>query len=362
DLFEEPAYVYGVFENIEMPLEIAQIEEIRKVNNEVVRLNDEEINVNYQISETGEKRRVVIENTLIFELDKTTKAIKVHLGKVRTLGSYVKCLLLMNYQMEHDNLPFQFIQLNAKLGKKERFRDIEDDIKLYKELIDVCGQIGINENYVFNDEEDLPSLFNVIIDIFKNKQYDLLNIHEQGKLENATICHIELSKYVKVKLMYLDNNFINFYSKEALKRLGGIIPKTDIAKSYSKDNWVPDDWEEYYQKISIYATQNIEEMVGDTNFDLEIVKLSFTDEYHDIRTDLTINVSINYITYYDKSRDEKYLELALELNQRYSAKFPKSDIAKVNIYLVKLKQHRELSKEEQADVLDIQERAENEIR
>ncbi|MED1569614.1 DUF4365 domain-containing protein [Bacillus paramycoides] len=358
DLFEEPAYVYGILENIEIPVQIAQLEEIRKENNEVIRLNDEEINISYRISETGEKRRVVIEDTLTFEFDKTTKSGKVHLGKVRTLGSYLKCLRLMNYQLEHDKLPFQSIQLSGKLNEQEHFQGIEDDIKLYKELIDVCGQIGINENYVFNDEEDLPSLFNGIIDIFKSKQYDLLNIHNQEKLEDTRLYNFELSKYVKVKIMYVGNKFINFYSKEALTKIGGLISKTDIAKSHKKDNWAPDDWKEHYQKISIYFNQNIEEMAGDANFDFEIVKSSFTDKYHDIQVDLTINVSLGYITYYDKSLDKKYLEFALDLNQRYSAKFPKNDIAKVNIYLIKLKQHHELSKEEQADVLDIQERAE----
>ncbi|MEB9458508.1 DUF4365 domain-containing protein [Bacillus anthracis] len=363
DLFEEPAYVYGVLENIEIPLEIAQVEEIRKVNNEVVRLNDEEINISYQISETGEKRRVVIEDTLTFELDKTTGAGKVNLGKVKTLGSYVKCLRLMNYQLEHDKLPFHSIQLSAKLDKKERFQGIEDDIKLYKELIDVCGQIGINENYIFNNEEDLQSLFNNIIDIFKDNQYDLLNIHNQGKLEETTLVHLELSKYVKVKLIYANDKLINFYSKEALTTIGGLIPKTHIAKSHGQDNGIPvslpNNWEEYYLKGSIYATQKIEEMVEDTNFDFDILKLSFTDEYHDIRANLTITVSLNYITYYDKFFDKKYLEFALDLNQRYLAKFPKDDIAKVNIYLIKLKQQHELSEEEQADVLDIQERAES---
>ncbi|NEW00676.1 hypothetical protein GYH73_002325 [Bacillus megaterium] len=99
-------------------------------------------------------------------------------------------------------------------------------------------------------------------------------------------------------------------------------------------------------------------MVKDTNFDFEIVKLSFADEYHDIQADSTITSSLEYIDFYDKSYDESYLEFALDLNQRYLAKYPKDEIAKVNVYLIKLKQGHKLSEDEQSDLYNIQVRAE----
>lgn len=363
DLFEETAYIYGYSsDNTEMPLEAAKVEELRMEKTEVVCLNNEETDFTYQITDTQKKYKVVIENTLTFDLDKKLKSGNLHLGKVRTLGSFVKCLQLINYYMEHNKLPFQNVQLVGRLDKKENFQTIEEEINSYKELINVCGHVGISENYIFNDEEDLPSLFNAIIDIFKNKQYDSLNIHE-GKLEDTKLINIELSKYVKLKLVYTDEKFINFYSEEALKTIGGFIPKKDRANNNGQDTDIPvilpDNWEDFYNKVSNYSSQKIDEMVKDTNFDFEIVKLSFADEYHDIQADLTINVSLYFVSYYDKSRHEKYLELALDLNQRYLAKFPKDDIAKVNIYLIKLIQHHELSEEEQINVLDIQERAES---
>ncbi|MEG7831728.1 DUF4365 domain-containing protein [Bacillus bombysepticus] len=361
DFFEEPAYVYGVLEDIEMPLEVAHITEISKFDNETICLNDEKIHINYHAVETVEKRIVVIEETLTFELDKTKNTCAVHLGKLKTLASYVKCLQLIDYLLKHNQLPFQSIQLNAKLNQKENFQNIENDIKLYIELIDICNQIGINENYVFNAEEDLLFLFNAIFDIFKNRNYDSLNLPEHEKLQTFKIYNIEISKYVKLKLIYIDDKLINFYSEEVLTKIGGLLPKAGIDNKFEKDTWVPENWNEYYQKISVYLSQDIEEMVEDTNFDFDILKASFSDKYHDIGAGdgLTINVSLNFMKYYDKYNDEKYLELALYLNQRYLVKFPKSDIAKVNIYLIKLKQRRVLSSEEQDDILNIQERAEN---
>lgn len=357
DLFEETAYIYGFSsDNIEIPLKAAKVSEFRGGTTETVRLKDEEININYQLSETVKKFKIVIEDTLTFELDKIKNDGKFHLGKLKTLGSYVKCLQLIAYYIENNKLPFQFFRLSGEIREMEKFQEIEEEIKSYEELMEICSQIGIDENYVFSDDEDLSSLFNIIIDVFKNKKYNLLNL-QQGKLENVMVGNIQLSKYVQIKLIYVDNEFINLYSEEALAKLGGVLPKTDISETHGKGDQMPDDWEDYYYKVSIFFRQNIENMLGDANFNFEIVKTSFTERYHDIRAEVTINTSLDYITYYDKSRDEKYLKFALDLNQRYLEEFPNNDIAKVNTYLIKLKQHHELEEEEKATILDIQERA-----
>ncbi|MGZ0880342.1 DUF4365 domain-containing protein, partial [Priestia megaterium] len=235
------------------------------------------------------------------------------------------------------------------------------EIESYKELIDICTQIGISENYIFDDKEDFPSLFNAIINIFKNKQYSLLNIHQE-KLEKMEIINIELSKYVKLALVYADGCFLNLYSEEALKITGRYSSITDVASNHGQDTvesvMLSDNRKNYDQKVSIFASRKIEEMVKDTNFDFDIVKLSFADEHHDIQADLTITSSLEYIDFYDKTLDENYLELALDLNQRYLAKYSEDEIAKVNIYLIKLKQGHELSEDEQNDLYNIQARAE----
>ncbi len=236
-----------------------------------------------------------------------------------------------------------------------------DILKFLHQNLDICTQIGISENYIFDDKEDFPSLFNAIINIFKNKQYSLLNIHQE-KLEKTEIINIELSKYVKLALVYADGCFLNLYSEEALKITGRYSSITDVASNHGQDTVEPvmlsNNRENYDQKVSIFASRKIEEMVKDTNFDFDIVKLSFADEHHDIQADLTITSSLEYIDFYDKTLDGNYLELALNLNQRYLAKYPKDEIAKVNVYLIKLKQDHELSEDEQNDLYNIQVRVE----
>jgi hypothetical protein len=359
NLFEEMIHVYGIPDDgIRLPVKRAKSDEL----NEVVYMNSESTLVTYQIIETEKGFKVVIEDTLMLNFDRRKKSGLFHLQKVKSLGSYMKCLQLINYYIQRNKFPFQSLQLSGgTLNLKGHLQQIEEEIESYKELIDICTQIGISENYIFDDKEDFPSLFNAIINIFKNKQYSLLNIHQE-KLEKTEIINIELSKYVKLALVYADGCFLNLYSEEALKITDRYSFITDVASNHGQDTVEPvmlsDNRENFDQKVSIFASRKIEEMVKDTNFDFDIVKLSFADEHHDIQADLTITSSLEYIDFYDKSHDESYLEFALDLNQRYLAKYPQDDIAKVNIYLIKLKQGHELSEDEQNDLYNIQARAE----
>ncbi|MDM8148575.1 DUF4365 domain-containing protein [Priestia megaterium] len=359
NLFEEMIHVYGIPDDgIRLPVKQAKSDEL----NEVVYMNSESTLVTYQIIETEKGFKVVIEDTLTLDFDRRKKSGLFHLKRVKSLGSYMKCLQLINYYIQRNKFPFQSLQLSGgTLNLKGPLQQIEEEIESYKELIDICTQIGISENYIFDDKEDFPSLFNAIINIFKNKQYSLLNIHQE-KLEKTEIINIELSNYVKLALVYADGCFLNLYSEEALKITGRYSAVTDVASNHGQDTvefvMLSDNRENYDQKVSIFASRKIEEMVKDTNFDFDIVKLSFADEHHDIQADLTITSSLEYIDFYDKSYDESYLEFALDLNQRYSAKYPQDDIAKVNIYLIKLKQGHELVEDEQNDLYNIQARAE----
>jgi hypothetical protein len=359
NLFEEMIHVYGIPDDgIRLPVKRAKSDEL----NEVVYMNSESTLVTYQIIETEKGFKVVIEDSLTLNFDRRKKSGLFHLQKVKSLGSYMKCLQLINYYIQRNKFPFQSLQLSGgTLNLKGHREEIEEEIESYKGLIDICTQIGISEDYIFDDKEDLPSLFNTIIDIFKNKQYSLLNIRQE-KLKKTKIINIGLSNYVKLALVYSDGCFLNLYSEEALKIMDRTSSITDVASNHSQDNIepviLPDNQGSYDHKVSIFASRKIEEMVKDTNFDFDIVKLSFADEHHDIQADLTITSSLEYIDFYDKSHDESYLEFALDLNQRYLAKYPQDDIAKVNIYLIKLKQGHELSEDEQNDLYNIQARAE----
>ncbi|PES95093.1 DUF4365 domain-containing protein [Priestia megaterium] len=363
NLYEGIIHIYGIPDDgIKLPVEEVKIDELKIGKNEVVYMNNESTLVTYQIIETEKGFKVVIEDTLTLDFDRRKKSGLFHLERVKNLGSYMKCLRLINYYIQRNKFPFQSLQLSGgTLNLKGHLQQIEEEIESYKELIDICTQIGISENYIFDDKEDFPSLFNAIINIFKNKQYSLLNIHQE-KLEKTEIINIELSNYVKLALVYANGCFLNLYSEEALKIMDRPSSITDVASNHSQDNIEPvilaDNQGSYDHKVSMFASRKIEEMVKDTNFDFEIVKLSFADEHHDIQADLTITSSLEYIDFYDKSHDESYLEFALDLNQRYLAKYPQDDIAKVNIYLIKLKQGHELSEDEQNDLYNIQARAE----
>lgn len=69
----------------------------------------------------------------------------------------MKCLRLINYYIQRNKFPFQPLQLSGgTLNLKGHLQQIEEEIESYKELIDICTQIGISENYIFDDKEDFP--------------------------------------------------------------------------------------------------------------------------------------------------------------------------------------------------------------
>ncbi|MEG7862823.1 hypothetical protein J0808_27855, partial [Bacillus mobilis] len=237
---------------------------------------------------------------------------------------------------------------------KETFKDIDENIKIHEELIQICKQIGISEDYIFDEKENLFILFNKIINIFKNKQYDLINFTPPLDKNSMVFCNIELSDYVMVTLLFDGYTAIDFFSVKAIKTMGAFLPKDGHVIDYDDANWREKIW-----KVSLYLNQSIENMERAANFKYEILELSFQDEHHDIDSLNSIDTHLKYISYFDEYSDEKYLKIAQDLIQRYLLKNPKDIIQKINLYQINLRLGNELSDDEINDILTIQENAQN---
>ena len=140
------------------------------------------------------------------------------------------------------------------------------------------------------------------------------SFNEQTKEKGNTTIPVEITVYVDRTFSFiLKSPPAAVLIKEALKITSRYSSITDVASNHGQDTVEPvmlsDNRENHDQKVSIFASRKIEEMVKDTNFDFEIVKLSFADGHHDIQADLTITSSLGYIDFYDKTLDENYLEL-----------------------------------------------------
>lgn len=358
DIFEEPVYLYGVLEDLEIPIEIATIVDVRKSSSEVVTINHEQINVEYEFVETKDTVTLIMENSLICKFNKKKKTGSIGFSRLKTLGSTVKCLKLVKYQQENNKFPLKFLEPVFIFGGKRLLKNVDEEIKLHEFLIEACNHIGLRENYVFNEKEDLPSLFTNIINLvnhikhIKNKSLNL----DGKKLENLTTFNIILSDFITIKLMFVDNKFIDFFSIEALSKIGGHMPKYRTKNIHAES--FPYNWKDAYWKVSIYSGETIKEMKKSVNFNLDTLKLSYTEEYHDINFETTINVILDFVNYFDESSDKRYLEIALDLVQRYLEKFPEDDLAKIDLYIIRLKQFNKLSEEDEFAICDISERAE----
>ncbi|MEH7170346.1 DUF4365 domain-containing protein, partial [Priestia megaterium] len=135
NLFEGMIHVYGIPDDgIRLPVEEAQSDELKIRKNEVVYMNSESTLVTYQIIETEEGFKVVIEDNLTLYFDRRKKSGVFHLGKVKSLGSYMKSLRLINYYIQRNKFPFQSLKLSGgTLNVKGQLQQIEEEIESYKE-------------------------------------------------------------------------------------------------------------------------------------------------------------------------------------------------------------------------------------
>ncbi len=355
NLFEDRAYIYGIENGLEIPVTTGKLYEIRGIINEKVILEDEILEINYEVRDREDAVNITIENSLVLEICKKTSKAKIHLSKVKSLISYQKSLKIIKYLRDYDEIPLRKFDLKAKLGKKGDFKDVEQDISIYEELIKIFNKIGINEDYIFSENEDISKLFDSLFSIFKDKEYNLLTDDESEFYENV-IHTINLSDYVKVMLLFdrEKNEFIDFFSDEALNTITGLIPKEDI-ENKKTENANSDYW-----KVSIYSTLQIKAMQKSANYKFETIKRSFNDEYHDIKAPYTINVALEYIKYFDGVNDHEYLDFANNLVQRYLNEYPEDIIAKINWYQIKVRKGDGLSEKDEEDILDILEKSERE--
>ncbi|MFC8151943.1 DUF4365 domain-containing protein [Bacillus paralicheniformis] len=350
NLFEEHGYVYGVTtEDIAIPVGTAIMQHVRTEKREIVELENEKFEIQYFVTVTKSKIILEFEKSLRFEFNKNTQKGKLDLGKARSLNSFLKCLKLIRYVCKFKRLPLSASGFAVKFNEPERFENINEEIEQYKEIMEVVKDLGISLDYIFDETEDLSLLFRSIVDIFKNNKYHLLKIDDKNKLIN-----VKLSDSITVAVIYHEyqNKFINFFSHEALKYIAGFAPKGE--KTVEFDN---ETWKENYWRLSIYSAQNIEELASKINFNFDILKESFNSEYHDIDSPLTINKILDFITYYDKNKDTRYLDLASDLAQRYLEVYPKNEIAVINLYQIKIRQKGKLNDEEKLEILDVLEKS-----
>ena len=341
DFFKEPAYLYGVDHGIEIPLQVTKLQEIRGVINENIYVEDEIINIKYETRESEDKIFLIFEDTLIIEFEKETSKGKIVLSPVERIGSYLKCLKVLKFIRDYNKVPLASFEFEATLDYKENYKTLEEDIELYEDIIEI-----------FNNNENISKLFNGLLELFKYKNYEILTNAEKIDLNETPIIPIKLSEYMRVIVFYnkKTNEFIDFFSEETLNNASGLLLKSNKSKG--------EDIENDYWKVSLYSGIKLEELQEYANFKLDIIKESFTSKHHDVNSENTINVALEYLNYFDRENDGRYLEISDDLISRFLLMNPNDIFAQINKLQINLRKYGKLSEKETDEVLDILEQAE----
>ncbi|MEQ6357720.1 hypothetical protein ABNX05_24240 [Lysinibacillus sp. M3] len=340
NLLDNVAYVYGVEGDFEYPIE-AIIPEIVNINGEeTLILFKQEINVKYNITESQDEIKLLVEDTLVFTLSKKHKTGKLMMGKLKTIESYLKCLKVLKYILAENRFPFKLYNIIASLNEKEKYKNIDQEIEQHIELQNICKRIGINSDYRFDDNEDLEKLFNSIHNIFYEKNYKAINNNE-----SESILRLKLSDYITL-LLYKDSKddlYYNIFDENMFNEIDAFIPKNPGEFNPNTDD---------YYKISLYSNFKIHDLLSLTNFNYEIYEKSFKADAHDKSLEFNNQIALDLISVYDETKDFKFLNLARGLLSGLVETSKENNIYKLNLLQIKKRNTIPFEKYEEEFLLD----------
>src|SRR5699024_11044785 len=106
-------------------------------------------------------------------------------------------------------------------------------------------------------------------------------------------------------------------------------------------------------QVSLYSMQSIKEMQETANFKFDILKYSFTKDYHNAKADITMDIALKYIKYFDQTNENKYLDITKDLIQRYLHEHPGDSLSIINMYQILIRTNSSLSKEQERKIANI---------
>jgi len=338
DPFENIAYVYGIEGDFEYPIEAIFPEVLNIKSEEVLNLYGEKINVKYSLNETKSEIIFSVEDTLEFVLSKIEKSGKLKMGRLITLEAYIKSLKVLKYIVENNRFPFEIYKINASINEKEKYQHLDEEIEQYTKLLKTCERIGINGNYIFNEQENYERLFNSIHNIFEEKNYNAINSTEETIPEK--VLRLKMTDYITLLLFKDDKDglYYNIFDYDIFKRLSAFIPKNPGEFNPNLDD---------YFKVSIYSKFKIEDLISLTNFNYEVYERSFRTDVHDKTLEANNELALDLISIYDKTKEVKYLNLADYLLDGLIETSTEDDIYRLNKLQIKKRNSYPLEKVEE---------------
>lgn len=323
DFFENIGYVYGIKEDLEIPIEAIIPENVNIKSENSFELDGHRVHIKYQIQDSPKEITIWFEDTFKLAFDKRKKAGIFNIKNFKSINSSIAILMVLKYIILNKKLPIDVYDIEVDIDVEEEFlNNIDEEIKFYQELLSVCNKIGILGDFCFHENENVKEFIYKITEIFIKGNYDLIK-KEKADIGSQFI-KLNLTEYIKLLLFKEEktNSYKNLFDKEFINQMQTTYPK-------NKGDFDPNNVEHY--TISYYSIYPVDEIFSFTNFDFEVYKNSFNRDKHEKSLEQNNNLVLGLIDLFDKTNKRELLELSIYLLQGLIETDKNSEVYKLNL-------------------------------
>ena len=338
DFFENIGYVYGVEGNLEFPVEAIIPDNVNIEGTNYFEIDGNQVKTTFKVKDTPKDMTIWFEDTLKISFIKRTKVAKLNISKFKSINSHLTSLRVLKYIAFENKLPLGIYDIETTLSEKGNYQNIDEEIKQYLKLLEVCESIGISGDYYFHEDENLIELFQIITEIFIEKKYHL--IKNESATKDFPVVKLNLTDYIKL-FLYKDektNLYNDLFVESFFNKFEAYIPK--------KDGEFNPNTDEYY-KISYYSLYPVNEIIDFANFNFEVYKKSFDVERHEKGLENNNNLVLELINLFDKNQRSELLELGMDLLDGLIKTHEENDIYRLNLLQIKKRISENLTPEDE---------------
>ena len=297
--FSNEAYLYTTENGINFPVSTIKFEEISMPLTTNFNLNDEGVEISYTMDYSPKTIIIEVERNLKFIIDKQNSKCRLDLVRPRTQSSYKKCLKLLMFICQESRMPFKGFSKVTGFN----FDFLSDLIQQANDIFNYFHQAGIKGNFNLDlTEREYHQLVDLVEILFEKKEGILLE---------------EIKKRQLFDLKVSDNySLVYFYDVESDKMIN-IFTISALDQIKVRSVYQNNDGYEVQDKVSLFSNFTAEFMSRQMNFDLDVLEMSFSENCHEIKSRETVRIILDYLLFFDKAKDKRFLNLAYNLSDRY---------------------------------------------
>lgn len=340
-------YIYEREGDMTFPVVQGTINTFAEEGIDVISFNEELVEYKYRVEYKEKVNELIIEDMffLQFYIDKKKATFKIK--EPKSVESQLKVITLLKKLKLEGSIEFLGGSMQFTQPKTDIFDKLEMLEEKFLSVKESYLKLGIPLNCKFNEEDSVSKIIDSLQMMFNGREFYNLNLNESFDITNSYIplnLNIHGSFSVLVLCKKLEQGgyeYKSLFDEENLKRI--LVSSTENTSD---------------SQISLFTTYEPEQIFNYSNFNFDIVMLSFDKSrhfYNKHTAGITNSFGLKCLSAFDQTRDDRYLMLA---NLIYEQLFEtqKDDYIKLNFYQTILRRVNTLNKLYIDEIIEIKQR------